>query len=324
MKGQKRIGDYGIIIGKMKPGSRNAITDVYGVKVFASCHVINGFGKSIGLVQIEELGTIESPIILTNTLSIGVACDALIEYTISNNSDIGIKTGTVNPIICECNDAYLNDIRGGHVKRKHIFEAISSADDEFAEGSVGAGTGMSCYQLKGGIGTASREVNLNSGVYTVGVLVLTNYGLLEDLLINGKESGKIINSLSKSGDHNNDGGSVIIIIATDIPLTERQLNRIAKRAVIGINKTGSNFGSDSGDIVISFSTANTFEHYDEKDFIGINQLNEKYMDDVFRAVVEGTEEAVLNSLICADTTYGRDGHMRRSLKDFLGKVLDEE
>ncbi|MFZ5986957.1 MAG: P1 family peptidase [Bacillota bacterium] len=351
MKGQKRIRDYSIVIGRLKPGNLNAITDVHGVgvghstldhgpiktgvtallphsgnifrdKVLASCHVINGFGKSIGLLQIEELGTIESPIVMTNTFSVGTACDALFDYMISTNEDIGLKTGTVNPVVCECNDGYLNDIRGKHIDKEHVFEAITNANREFEEGAVGAGTGMSCYQLKGGIGSASREIELDSGIYTVGTLVLTNYGLLEDFQIGRKDAGKAIGNIRKSFDKEKDGGSVIVVIATDIPMTERQLKRMSKRAAIGINKTGSNFGSDSGDIVISFTTANRIEHYCEKSFNNINMLNEKYMDDVFRAAAESTEEAVLNSLVCADTTLGRDGHMRHSLKEYIHKILD--
>jgi len=186
----KKIRDYGIIIGSIPTGKNNSITDVKGVKVghktlnngniktgvtavvphegnifkeklIAACHVINGFGKSTGLVQIEELGTLETPIILTNTLSVGTAHEALVRYMLENNDDIGDTTGTVNPVICECNDGEINDIRGLHVKKEDVFDAIKSADVEFEEGNVGAGTGMICYDLKGGIGSSSRVIELD-------------------------------------------------------------------------------------------------------------------------------------------------------------------
>lgn len=191
MKNQKRIRDYGITIGEFKTGEKNSITDVEGVKVghctidnnraktgvtaiipsqenifknklMTACHVINGFGKSIGTIQIEELGTIETPIILTNTLSVGIAADALVNYMLQQNDDIGLATGTVNPVVCECNDGYLNHIREGFVKKEHIFKAIQDASIEFEEGDIGAGKGMCCFGLKGGIGTSSRILELDS------------------------------------------------------------------------------------------------------------------------------------------------------------------
>lgn len=353
MKNQKRIRDYGIVIGSTKPGVRNSITDVKGVKVghvtlnngaiktgvtavlphegnifkdkvFAACHVINGFGKTMGTIQIEELGTIETPIVLTNTLSIGIAADALIEYMLDTNDDIGLTTGSVNPVVCECNDGeFLNDIRGRHVKQEHILEAIKNTDVEFEEGSVGAGTGMSCYKLKGGIGTASRVLNLEGKEYIIGTLVLANQGEKRDLLINGLPVGKAICEIDGEDRLEGDKGSIIMIIATDLPITERQLKRIAKRAVTGLSRTGSYMGHGSGEIAIAFSTANRISHYEESKTIEIKMFNPNDMDLVFRAAAEAVEEAILNSLITAKTTVGRNGNTRKSLSEYMGMLAEK-
>ncbi len=351
MKGQRRIRDYGVIIGSMIPGEKNAITDVKGVKVghwtlkdgeiqtgvtailphdgnlfqkkvMAGVYVINGFGKSVGTVQIEELGTIETPIILTSTLSVGIAGDALVEYMLGINGDIGVTTGTVNPVVCECNDGYLNDIRGRHIKKEYVFEAIQRAENEFEEGGVGAGTGMSCYGLKGGIGTASRIVPLGEKDFTLGVLVLSNFGRKEDLIIDGIKAGRTIEEVRQEVDHL-EKGSVIIVVATDIPLTERQLKRVLKRTTVALSRTGSYVGNGSGDIAVGFTTAYRIEHYEKNPIISIEMLNENEIDGVFKAVAEATEEAILNSMICAETTVGRGGNTRVSLKEYIHEILAE-
>lgn len=346
LKKQKRIRDYGITIGNMEIGTKNSITDVDGVhighvtlnndetktgitailphkgnmfkeKVIGAAHIINGFGKSIGLVQINELGTIETPIILTNTLSAGIAADSLVKYMLEENKDIGRSTGTVNPVVCECNDGYLNNIRNISIKKEHIFEAINIADKNFEEGSVGAGTGMVCYGLKGGIGTASRKIIFDNRKYMVGVLVLTNFGKLEDLLIDGNKIGQKIKNQIDNPHNSEDKGSIIVILATDIPLSYRQLNRVIKRAYPGISKTGSFTSSGSGEIVVGFSTANIINHYEEHDIIQIKSINENKIDEIFRGTKEATEEAILNSLITAKTTIGRDNHKIYSLGEKL-------
>jgi D-aminopeptidase len=350
MKGQKRIRDYGISIGKMQTGKLNSITDVSGTKVghitlnygdtktgvtaliphcgnlfrekvMASSYVINGFGKSVGLIQIEELGTIEGPIVLTNTLSVGTAFDGVVEYMLSLNDDIGNTTGTIYPIICECNDGYLNDIRARKVEKAHVIDAIRNAETEFEEGSVGAGTGMSCLGLKGGIGTASRIVKLDDTEYIVGSLVLSNFGAGENFILNGIKAGEKIKSLLSERIEEKDKGSIIMIIATDIPLSERQLKRVCKRAAVGLSRTGSFIVNGSGDIVIAFTTANKVNHYEEKDITHIKVLNDNKIDEVFIAAAEGIEEAILNSLISAKTTVGRGGHTRHSLEEFIDNIL---
>jgi len=346
VQGQKRIRDYGIIIGDLIPGKRNAITDVAGVrvghctldhgpvktgvtavlphpgnifedKVMAAAHVINGFGKSMGIIQIEELGTLETPILLTNTLSVGEAASALISHMVAGNKDIGCKAGTVNPLVCECNDFPLNDIRGLHVTKEHVYAAIREAAEVFREGGVGAGTGMSCYQLKGGIGSASRMIDLDSGKYTVGTLVLTNMGRKQDLMINGDPLGKrrAKGEIATPPDHPD--GSIIIIIATDIPLTERQLKRCAKRSAVGLHRTGSHMDTGSGEIAIAFSTVNRIRSGSREALLPIRMINESRINRVFRAVAQATEEAILNSMITADATVGRAGCKRRALRDIL-------
>lgn len=334
-------------IGKLQKGKNNLITDVKGVKVghktldngniktgvtaiiphsdnifreklICSSYVINGFGKSVGLVQINELGTLETPIILTNTLSVGTCSTALVKYMLKENDDIGVTTGTVNSVVCECNDGYLNDIRGLHVKEEDVFDAIENAEINFKEGNIGAGTGMSCYQLKGGIGSASRVLKLDDKEYTIGSLVLSNFGLKEDLLVDGIKVGEKI--LEKESEEL-EKGSIIIILATDIPMNERQLKRIAKRVPIGLARTGSHIGNGSGDIVIAFSTANRIKHYEYRDIVSIKIINENIIDKVFRGVIECVEEAVISSLLHSEKTIGTSEHKRESLKKYIDYLV---
>lgn len=346
MLNQKRIRDYGIEIGKLKTGQLNAITDVAGVtvghvtlsqdemqtgvtaiiphtgdlfheKLIASSHVINGFGKTMGTIQLAELGTLETPIVLTNTLSVGTAANAVITYMLEKNADIGRTTGTVNPVIGECNDMVLNDIRARFVTEADVRSALDNATKEFKEGAIGAGRGMLCYSLKGGIGSASRVLPIDNTEYTVGVLVLTNFGILSDLTILGNPIGqklkkKILQSLEEQ-----DKGSVMIVVATDLPVSERQLNRMLKRTVTGLSRTGSIITSGSGEIVLGFSTATKRSHDKRSHHTAIQTIHEEDIDLAFRAVGEATEEAVLNSLITAEKVVGRDGNTRPALKDLL-------
>ncbi|WIF95396.1 P1 family peptidase [Caminicella sporogenes] len=346
----KRIRDYGIRIGRLKTGEKNKITDVKGIKVghvtlnhgniktgvtailphdgnlfkekvIAASYVLNGFGKTIGTIQINELGTIETPIILTNTLSIGIAAEALIEYMLKNNKDIGYTTGTINPVVCECNDGFLNDIRGRHIKKEHIFEAINNACEDFEEGAVGAGTGMSCFSLKGGIGSASRRFYIKDKKYIIGALVLSNFGVKEDFLLDGRKAGELIKKIDKRAESQKEKGSIIVILATDAPMSERQLKRLCKRGGAGIIRTGSYLGNGSGDIIIAFTTKNKINHYEQDGEISIKILNDNMIDIAFRGAVEAVEEAILNSLICAETTEGRDGNIRYSLKNYIEKII---
>lgn len=285
--------------------------NIFREKVVAATYVINGFGKSIGTVQVEELGTIETPIVLTNTLSVGTAATGLIRYMLDQNPEIGLSTGTVNPIVCECNDGYLNDIRGLHVKEKHVLEAIENCGELFEQGAVGAGTGMCAYNLKGGVGSSSRVVMLNEEKYTVGVLVLSNFGTLKTLQIDGKKIGQAI------CEHNDriEQGSIIIVIATDIPMSERQLKRVAKRAVAGMARTGAHFGNGSGDIVFAFTNGSIIKHFESNELVTQITLNENVIDRVFDAAIEATEEAIIQSMLHAEATTGRKGRVVKSLTD---------
>lgn len=291
------------------PQARN----MFRHKLPAAVHVINGFGKSIGLMQINELGVLETPILLTNTFAVGTCANALLRYMMAENPDIGVTTGTINPLVLECNDGYLNDIRAMHIREQDALEALTCAAEEFEEGAVGAGMGMSCYSLKGGIGSASRVMTLGDTRFTMGALLLTNFGILRDLTISGRKVGKDI----AAGQAETDKGSAIILLATDIPLSHRQLMRIARRAQNGLARTGSITGNGSGEVVVAFSTANPIPHYVEDPFIQVSTLHEDYIDLLFRAAGECVEEAVLSSMLHAKSTVGREGHSRASLYDLL-------
>jgi len=328
--------------GNIKTGCKNNICDVKGVmvghssinekdihtgitaifphkgnmfeeKVIGSAFVYNGFGKSIGLTQIAELGTIETPILLTNTLNVGKVADGLVEYVLEDNPEIGITTGTLNPIVMECNDGTLNNIRSRVLNKSNVYEAIRNAKDDFIQGNIGAGSGMICHGFKGGIGSASRVINLEGNEFTIGVLVNSNFlgSSSKYLIINNRYLGdKFIDGFEKA-----DQGSIIIVVATDIPLSERQLKRVLKRAVLGIGKTGAVVGNGSGDIVIGFSTANIIHHYNKGSFINLKILNDNAIDQVFRATVDASEEAIINSLLYAKTTKGIRGYVSKSIME---------
>lgn len=335
-----RIRDFNIICGTMPTGIMNAITDVPGVlvghhtikdgdintgvtailphsgnlyrrKVMAASEVINGFGKSIGLVQINELGSLETPILLTNTFGVGTCANALIRDAIAKNPDIGRTTATVNPVVCECNDGPLNDIQALAVSEAHARLALENAAEHFAEGNVGAGTGMTCFGFKGGIGTASRQIKLDGKTYHLGVLALTNFGRAGDLILpDGRRPDPRIQAEAEKG-------SVILVLATDIPLEHRQLQRVTKRCGAGLARLGAFWGHGSGDIAIGFSTAVTFNHDEKSDLISIQALNENRIDQLFRAATEATQESVLNSMCAADKMTGRAGICRPSLRNWL-------
>lgn len=337
--------ETGLNIGRMKKGPKNLITDVPGVlvghstindgeiktgvtavlphngnlfkdKVMAACHVINGFGKSIGLIQIDELGTIETPLIMTNTLSVGTAATALVKYMLKENDDIGVTTGTVNCVVTECNDGTLNDIRGLHVKEENVFEALDNASDVFEEGAVGSGTGMCCLGFKGGIGSASRIVEFDGREYTLGAIVMSNFGGKGNLIVDGDKVGERM-LREEAVLEGADKGSIIMVLATDVPLSERQLRRVAKRSVIGLGRTGSYLGNGSGDICIAFSTANRVKHYSDTDIFSIGMVSDDKIDSLFRAAAETVEESVISALWHANSTVGFRGNRRESLRDYL-------
>ncbi|MFD2923716.1 P1 family peptidase [Halobacillus naozhouensis] len=346
MHDQKRIRDYGVIIGKLPTGYYNSITDIDEVtvghvtlsheemqtgvtailphqgnlfkeKLIASSHILNGFGKTIGTIQMNELGTLETPIVLTNTLNIGTAALALTKYMMAENPEVGRTTGTLNPIVGECNDMYLNDIRAQFVEEHHVLTALAHTSSEFQEGAIGAGTGMVSYSLKGGIGTASRQMDLGHGTYTLGVLVLTNFGMLSDLRINGRAIGQELKKVILPLAEEKDKGSIMVITATDLPVSERQLHRIIKRSVTGLSRTGSTISNGSGDVIIGFSTATKIPRERPPHCLTLPMIHEEDIDLAFRAVGEATEEAVLNALITAPPKTGRDGNESPALSDLL-------
>lgn len=338
-----KVREHGIRIGSLPTGRNNCITDVAGVlvgqvtldepladgehiatgitailphtgnpfreKVSAASYVINGFGKTTGLVQLDELGVLESPIMLTNTFSVPAATEGALRWLLDSTPEIGDTTGTVNIVTGECNDSRLNSIRELAVTSLHAKQAIEKASKEpVEEGAVGAGKGMVCFGYKGGIGTSSRVITQEeaSDLFTIGCLVLSNFGAREDFAAERymKEGIAVQPNAPKPAD-----GSIIIILATDAPLDSRQLKRIAKRAGVGLARTGSHYSNGSGDIVIAFSTAQKFQH-DRPDTIETIQLlrdSHPIMNQLFQAAAEVTEEAILNSLSQAVETTGRKG-----------------
>ena len=283
---------------------------IFSHKMVASCAVLNGFGKSQGLVQIEELGTLETPIALTNTLNVGKVHDALVEYMVDKAREHQVSLRSVNPVVGECNDSSLNKITERVIGTAEVMQAIETASADFEEGAVGAGRGTTCFGLKGGIGSASRVFKIGKETYTLGVLVQSNFGSTADLRIDGEPVGKRI--AAEIAKNEPDKGSIMMIAATDLPVTDRQLKRILKRAGVGLARLGSYWGHGSGDVVIGFSTAQRLAWDDEGPTLAVRMLNEEYINEAFRAMADATEEAVLNSMLQAEAVGNR-----HSLKEFL-------
>lgn len=296
------MGDVHTGVTVIIPSENNIFLNKY----IASTYIINGFSKTSGLIQVDELGTLESIIGLTNTLNVGTVQQAIVKHMLKDNPDIGVDTGTINAIVGECNDGYLNDIRKCAITEEDVYEAIENATIDFDLGSVGAGRGMSCFEMKGGIGSASRIVELDGQEFTIGVLILSNFGLKKDFILDTL-------NFSDFNDSNLEKGSIIIILATDIPLSSRQLKRVCKRMSVSLVRLGSHLGNGSGDVVIGFSTANVIPHYKADDIITLKEIHEDKIDIVFRASIEACEDAIMSSLLNNETLVGRDGHTRLSL-----------
>ena len=341
-----RPRDLGLQIGLFQPGKWNAITDVDGVevghetiiisdnirtgvtiikphggnlfkeKVMAAVHVVNGFGKALGFTQVEELGTIETPIGLTNTLNIFNVANAIIDYMILDNPSIR----SVNPIVGETNDSGLNDIQGRHVKKIHVLKAIQNTKSgPVGEGSIGAGTGTRALGFKGGIGTSSRLLPKKIGGFTVGVLVQTNFG--GSLMINGAPVGRELKKSPFSSNIPYDGeeGSCMIVIATDAPLANRNLKRMAERVSHAFGRVGAYSSNGSGDYAIIFSTYRP-EYQDDK-MISSKELKNSLMNGLFMATVEATEEAIINSLFMAESISSKYGKSQALPIDETMKIL---
>jgi D-aminopeptidase len=339
-----RARALGLVIGKYPPGHYNAITDVPGVRVghctvirdvrggravrtgvtailpndasvfeervIGSAFVLNGAGEVSGLTQVVEWGLIETPILLTNTLSVGAAAAGAVRHLVRHNPGIGSEHDVIIPVVGECDDSWLNDAAGHHIHSRHVYNALdAAAPGPVAEGSVGGGTGMVTCDFKAGIGTASRRLPRHLGGYTLGVLVMSNFGRMADLRIDGVPVGQKLAPRYASHKKRIDNyGSIIAIVATDAPLIAQQIGRLCKRSALGIGRVGSHAGHGSGEIVVGFSTANRIPRTTRKMVYQMKVLLDRCIDPLYEAVVEATEEAIVNALFAADTMVGRAGH----------------
>lgn len=286
--------------------------DPFRQKVPAAAVVINGFAKAVGLSQVNELGVLETPIALTNTFSVNTVATAQIRAAIAAHPDIARRTTSVNPLVLECSDAYLSDMQALAVTEAHYREALDAASVNVARGSVGAGRGMSCFELKGGIGSASRRTIDDRCI--VGALVLANFGRLTQLTIAGIPIGRKLGAASR--DVHADDGSIIVVLAVDAPLSHRQLQRLAFRAGAGIARTGANFAHGSGDIAIAFATAEPIARRPRNATTRMT-IGDDALDPLFDAAAEATEQAIVGALVAAETVEGRDGHVRTSITERL-------
>lgn len=353
-----RCREAGIIVGSLPTGPKNSITDIPGVRVGhttlsfenengvartgvtaiwpadgdivrrpvpAGSFVLNGFGEITGKATVDEWGLACSPILLTSTVNVGIVYHAVQQYMCRRDPEIG-RAELLIPLVGECDDSFLNDSRAFHVKPEHVWEALDNASDApVAEGCVGAGTGMQCFQFKGGIGSASRQLPADDGNYIVGVLAHTNFGSRPFLTIDGVPVGRHITDLLPLGKpasywgKRGDGGSCIVVVGTNAPLSNHQVARLAKRSALGLARTGSVAANASGELMLAFTTANRFEVGGPRTH-AIEVLNDRRIDVVYQAVVEATEEAVYNALFAATTTVGRDGHTTYGLP--IDRTLD--
>ncbi len=318
-----KVGHRTLISGEgtLKPGQgpvRTGVTviiprdDVWHQKVAAGSFVLNGTGEMTGLAWLAESGFLEYPIALTNTLNVPRVANGVMSWMIKRYPAIGIEDDTLTPVVAECDDGRLNDIQGRHVSEQDVMAALDgAAGGPVKEGTVGAGTGMVSYGFKGGIGTASRRLPEKEGSFTVGVMVNANHGRKPELVVGGVPVGKLYEAPKAVAEKLSPGqseGSIIIVIATDAPLDGRQLTRLAKRAALGLARTGSSARHGSGDFMLAFSTANVIPHYPQAPTYSLTHLADTHLNPLITATVEATEEAILNALTMATTVVGRDGH----------------
>jgi D-aminopeptidase len=338
--GRARLRDLGISIGRYATGPLNAITDVDGVMVghstiiaesdaglpvrtgvtailpnagdiffermLGGAFILNGAGEMSGLLQVLEWGLVETPILLTNTLSVGTVHEATVRHMLSRHPGIGTEHDVIIPIVGECDDSFMNDIAGGHVRAEHVYEALDTATGGVvAEGNVGGGTGMVAFDLKGGIGTSSRRLPDDQGGYTIGILVMSNVGRLRDLRVDGVPVGEVLEPMFTDKEKRKWlYGSVIVVLATDAPLQALQINRICKRVALGLGRVGSYAAHGSGEIVLGFSTANVVPRASKRRLYSATFLADQALDALYEASIECTEEAMLNAMTAA---YGLEG-----------------
>lgn len=362
--GKPRLRDLGIAIGTMAPGPLNAITDVPGVRVGhttvihgegplcvgqgpartgvtaihphegsayasevpAAMEVLNGAGEMTGRAQVDEYGWLETPILITNTLSVGAVHRGCVEWLTRHEPSLGAGQDFVIPVVAETFDGFLNDVAGQHVTTEHVFAALDGASGgPVAEGNVGGGTGMTLFGFKGGIGTASRVVPLDEHRYTVGVLVQGNFGRRPDLLVDGVPVGlEIADLLPERGPAVEKDGSIIVVIGTDAPFTDRQLRRLCRRGMLGLGRVGATARQSSGDLLLAISNAPAcrIDRFDRAPLLTTPRINDERIDDFFQATIEATAEAVLNALVAAETLTGRDGNTAHALPhDRLREVM---
>lgn len=354
MSERRRFRDLGRTLGVYPTGPHNAITDVGGVKVGHSTivrgdgplvpgegpvrtgvtallpnggkifserligggFILNGAGEMSGLTQVMEWGLVETPILLTNTLSVGTCSEALVDWMVGKHATIGREHDVVIPLVGECDDSWLNDVQGRHVRAEHVVEALeTAADGPVREGNIGGGTGMVTCDLAGGIGTSSRVVALDEElVFNVGVLVMSNFGYLEDLRVDGEAVGRRLGSeWGTSFNRRISYGSIISVVATDAPLNTRQLSRLAKRSALGIGRAGSIAAHGSGEIVLALSTANGVPRTYPSKTYRVELLADPYVNPLYEATIDATEEAILNAICMATPITGRDGHHARAI-----------
>lgn len=358
-----RARDLGIKIGRFPTGKFNAITDVKGIKVghstiikgkgplevgegpvrtgvtaiiphddvfmervVGSSFILNGAGEVSGITQTTEWGLIESPILLTNTLAVGNCTDSIVRHLVKKHPGIGVDYDVVIPLVGECDDSWLNDIAGRHVKDTHVYEALANAKSgSVEEGSCGGGTGMHTCGFKSGIGTSSRKVQIEETSYNLGVLVMSNFGHMPELRVDGIPVGKILEPhFSHIKQRSFNYGSIIAVVATDAPMLTNQLGRLAKRCALGIGRVGSHAAHGSGEIIIALSTGNTLPRVHKRVYSKFNSIVDEKMNPFYEAVIECTEEAILNSLFMADGMFGvNDNYVPAIPLDLVKEIMGE-
>ena len=349
MKGRRRLRELGIQIGYLPTGALNSICDLPGLRIghstivrgegklvrgqgpvrtgvtviiphdgdlwsdrpTAAFYSLNGCGVVTGSDWINESGALEGPLALTNSHSVYDVCKALTNIMVERFPCIGTTDDAYLPVVGECDDSPLNDINGFHVQEQHVREAMEKAGKDCEEGAVGAGTGMTCYGFKGGIGTASRLINVEGKDYCVGALVNTNHGQTHQLLINGQSVGRAL-AAEKAALVNKEG-SIVMVLATDAPMNHKQLERLCKRACLGLARTGSSAGNGSGDFVLAFSTGRIVPRQPSTAFLNLPEIHTEQINKFFEAAGEATEEAILNSIFVADSVRGRDDYVSPGL-----------